>query len=423
MSDRTVRFSELAAEGLIEVGAGRPRSVLEEYPSMPILRVADVLDGRIESPFQEHVPYSLREIMGSKISRPGDVVLTAKGTVGRVALMPPGGTYFAYSPQLCYFRPVASGPLRSRFLYYWFKSSQFWDQANAVKGQTDMADYLSLLDIQALEIGIPSLDRQDGIVDILGSLDDKIAVNDAIGARADALLAAHFSAGSLSVEREVKLGDIIDLKYGKALKEENRSPGRIPVFGGNGISGSHSFPLADGPGIVVGRKGANAGSVSWSQTAFWAIDTSFYVKPIGHEFPLEFLFFLIGAAGLRNLVGDSAIPGLNREIALSCSVGIPGKAVIRRFGDTAKPLMALKAQIAEESRSLAELRVALLPKLMSGEIRVRNAEKVVEDVTLWRGCRSRVGKTSSWRSWRSLPGSLVTGSRSHPRWSGSRGVS
>ena len=79
--------------------------------------------------------------MGSKISKPGDIVLTVKGTVGRVALMPPDGPVFAYSPQLCYFRPTASGPLISRYLYYWFKSTQFWNQADALKGQTDIEAY------------------------------------------------------------------------------------------------------------------------------------------------------------------------------------------------------------------------------------------------------------------------------------------
>ncbi len=68
MSDRTVSFSELASESLIEVGAGRPRSVLDEYPSIPILRVADVLDGRIEAPSQDHIPDGYQKVIGSKIS-------------------------------------------------------------------------------------------------------------------------------------------------------------------------------------------------------------------------------------------------------------------------------------------------------------------------------------------------------------------
>lgn len=381
MSDRTVSLSELASESLIEVGAGRPRSVLDQYPSLPILRVADVLDGRIESKSQCRVPSDDRKVIGSKISKPGDVVLTVKGTVGRVALMPPEGPSFAYSPQLCYFRPIAYGPLRSRYLYYWFKSTEFWNQADALKGQTDMADYLSLSDIQALKITIPSLERQGDIIEVLGSIDDKIAVNDATAATTGSLLGAYFYDAMQHSTRESRLDELISLNYGKALKEEDRVPGRIPVFGGNGVSGWHDTPLERGPGIIVGRKGANAGSVSWSQSSFWAIDTSFYIKPISDRVPLEFLFFLLQSAGLRGLVGDSAIPGLNRDIALSASVALPADEAIVRFSDAARPLLALNAQLADESLALAGLRDALLPKLMSGQIRVRDAEKVVEDVT------------------------------------------
>lgn len=381
MFDRTVSFSELARESLIEVGAGRPRSVLDQYPSLPILRVADVLDGKIQSSSRDRFLDGHEKVIGSKVSRPGDVVLTAKGTVGRVALMPSGGPVFAYSPQLCYFRSVASGPLRSRYLYYWFKSAEFWNQADALKGQTDMADYLSLSDIQTLKMRLPSLDQQDGIIETLGVLDDKIAVNDGIAATAEPLLEAHFSAAMQESTREFTLGQLIGLKYGKALKEEHRIPGRIPVFGGNGVSGWHDTPLEHGPGIIVGRKGANAGSVSWSQGAFWAIDTSFYVEPFSDRVPLDFLFFLLQSAGLRGLVGDSAIPGLNRDIALSAPVALPADDKIKRFSMTALPLLALKAQLADESLALAGIRDTLLPKLMSGQIRVRDAEKVVEDVT------------------------------------------
>lgn len=59
---------------------------------------------------------------------------------------------------------------------------------------------------------------------------------------------------------------------------------------------------------------------------------------------------------------------------------LPENEVIVQFSETARPLLALSAQLADESLLLVELRDTLLPKLMSGEIRVRDAEKVVEDV-------------------------------------------
>ena len=72
------------------------------------------------------------------------------------------------------------------------------------------------------------------------------------------------------------LGDLLELAYGKALKEENRKLGQIPVFGSNGQVGWHDEKLATGPGIIVGRKG-NPGVVTWAPTDFFAIDTTFYV--------------------------------------------------------------------------------------------------------------------------------------------------
>lgn len=55
---------------------------------------------------------------------------------------------------------------------------------------------------------------------------------------------------------EVKrLGEVIELAYGKALKADNRALGEVPVYGSGGIVGYHNESLVNGPGIVVGRKG------------------------------------------------------------------------------------------------------------------------------------------------------------------------
>ena len=85
-----------------------------------------------------------------------------------------------------------------------------------------------------------------------------------------------------------RLGDLIELAYGKALKEENRRAGSIPVFGSNGQIGWHDQKLVDGPGIIVGRKG-NPGVVTWAPTDFFAIDTTFYVVPKTECRSLQFL--------------------------------------------------------------------------------------------------------------------------------------
>jgi type I restriction enzyme, S subunit len=319
------------------------------------------------------------ERLSRYLLNPGDIVYSRRGDVERRAWV-----RTEQAGWLC-----GTGCLRvrlgdsadSRFMSYYLghPDVRAWIVQHAI-GAT--MPNLNTGILGSVPVAIPSSSEQLKIASVLTALDDKIAVNRSAISAAQSLLTAHFLSAMHGTVREVKLGELVSLKYGKALKEEGRTRGRIPVFGGNGVSGWHDTSLEDGPGIIVGRKGANAGSVSWSPGPFWAIDTSFYVRPIPNGLPLEFLFFLLQGAGFRNLVGDSAIPGLNREIALSTTVKLPAGDVISRFVETARPLLALDAQLAGESRSLAELRDTLLPKLMSGEIRVRDAERVVEDVTL-----------------------------------------
>jgi type I restriction enzyme S subunit len=240
---------------------------------------------------------------------------------------------------------------------------------------------LSTTNLARLPIVLPPRDYQDEIAKSLKVLDDKIEVNFRIGYNALELARANFARSMQHLSRTISLRDVIDLRYGKALIEKDREPGKVPVFGGNGRSGWHSKSLSAGPGIIIGRKGANAGSVSWSQGPFWVIDTAFFVHPLSNDIPLEYLYFLLQKAGFRGQVGDSAIPGLNRDIALSCASMLPQESVMHAVAAELRTLLKLRAQLSDESASLAELRDTLLPKLISGEIWVRDAERIVEGAT------------------------------------------
>ena len=59
---------------------------------------------------------------------------------------------------------------------------------------------------------------------------------------------------------------------------------------------------------------------------------------------------------------------------------MPSEELAQAFGEIAAPLMALIYQNEEESRTLAKTRDLLLPRLMSGEIRVKEAEKIMAEV-------------------------------------------
>ena len=175
-----------------------------------------------------------------------------------------------------------------------------------------------------------------------------------------------------------KLGQIIELAYGKSLRESERIEGSFSVFGSNGIVGTHKNYLVKGPGIVVGRKG-NPGIVKWSDNNFFPIDTTFYVKPISDISEMTFLFFVLLNQKLSNLSADSAVPGLNRNIAYMNQQVIPSSNVISLFEEQVRELFLRKKISNLESSSLQNLRDCLLPKLISGELNILDAEKMTAE--------------------------------------------
>lgn len=110
----------------------------------------------------------------------------------------------------------------------------------------------------------------------------------------------------------VRLGDVCHLKYGKALKKEERVAGEFPVFGSAGSVGSHVEANFVGPVSVVGRKGS-AGFVEWSSGNCWIIDTAFGVFPKSEEqVDSRWLYWLLKDLRLGRLQKHAAVPGISK---------------------------------------------------------------------------------------------------------------
>ena len=176
--------------------------------------------------------------------------------------------------------------------------------------------------------------------------------------------------GPIPAGWEVKpLGALVELAYGKGLKADQRQTGSVPVYGSNGRIGWHDQPFIQGPNIIVGRKG-NPGTVTWAAGACFPIDTTFYVVPKDTPQSLPFLFYALEGQGLPSVAADSAVPGLNRNLAHLNKQVTPPISLVACFGEQVQSLFTRRHGLEEESRTLASLRDALLPKLVSGELRI-----------------------------------------------------
>ncbi|GHG14140.1 hypothetical protein GCM10018777_29420 [Streptomyces albogriseolus] len=308
----------------------------------------------------------------------GDVLFSYETRLGEAAMMP-AGIRACLGRRMGLLRPNRN-VVEPKFLLYAYLSPEFQQTIAARRIHGATVDRIPLNSLPTWPIRIPGLREQRGVVALLGALDDKIAVNERIAATVLELCSAKFRLLHGSADGEVAVGDLAELKYGKPLPAARRIVGDIPVFGSGGISGSHNEPLVKGPGIIVGRKGT-VGSVYWSEVDFFPIDTTFYVECKNGRASLEYLYFALRSLGLEHMNSDSAVPGLNRDRAQSQLLRIPAADAMRNFTTEVRDLFRLKRTREEENRALATLRDTLLPQLMSGRLRVKDAEKIVEDAT------------------------------------------
>lgn len=158
------------------------------------------------------------------------------------------------------------------------------------------------------------------------------------------------------------LGDVLTLNYGKALKADSRIDGKYNVYGSSGVVGSHNEAIVKGPGIILGRKG-NVGSVFWSATDFYPIDTVYFISS---KIGLRFLYFSLLKQNFIN--SDAAVPGLNRNAAYRNEILLPTTEYIDKFEQLSTSIFDAMHSLSNQNRILKEARDILLPRLMSGEM-------------------------------------------------------
>jgi len=348
-----------------------------------------------------------------------DVILCHKGTLGRIGIIPRRTRYKKYVMGNSMMKVRCDKQkLEPLYLYYWLTSRDGQDYLFSRVSQVGVPQIQKpLTTLREATLPLPPLSEQRAIAHILGTLDDKIELNrrmsdtletmaralfkswfvdfDPVRAKAEGrdpglpqALADLFPARLVDSElAEIpvgwdvkKLGELLELAYGKALKAENRRDGTVPVYGSNGQVGWHDERLVAGPGIVVGRKG-NPGIATWVPTDFFPIDTTFYVVPKSNCQSFEFLFHALRTHDLASLGADSAVPGLNRNLAYMSDQVLPPAPLLVHFERFASALSSRVNRGNDETRTLAAFRDTLLPKLISGELGIKKAKRIVETVT------------------------------------------
>lgn len=390
----------------ISYGVVQPGVSLSQ--GVPIVRVNNFNNGRIElndlmkiDPKIE-AKYSRTRLAG------GEVLITLVGSVGQVAVASEKLAGFNVARAVAVIHPAED--ISPNWLAICLRSplSQYLLVSRA---NTTVQTTVNLKDLRALPVPIPPKEERDKIELLILALDDLIALlretNTTLESIAQALFKSwfvdfdpvHANAGTQapSLPSEIqnlfpstfvesplglvpegwgvgRVENVMELAYGKALKASDRVHGDVPVYGSGGVTGCHNESLVNGPSIIVGRKGT-VGTLYWEDRDFFPIDTVFYVKP---KFSLCFCYYLLKSLPLADMNTDAAVPGLNRNNVYRLEVVMPPEKILMDFDQTVSLLRASIFSNDQKIQHLSELRDTLLPRLISGQLRLPEVEEMLQ---------------------------------------------
>ena len=191
-------------------------------------------------------------------------------------------------------------------------------------------------------------------------------INEHLQEQAQAIYASMFIENADPAWIRGHLSDLITIKYGKDHKK--LADGNYPVYGSGGIMRYVERPLYDKESVLIPRKGT-LNNVMYVNQPFWSVDTMFYTEM---RLPnvAKFVYHFVKAKDLASMNAGSAVPSMTTDILNAMEIAIPSATALEEFESLVAPMYRVMQEDDIQSSKLAELRDALLPKLMSGEIDV-----------------------------------------------------
>ena len=331
---------------------------------------------RCDATPQEVEKYSLRT---------GDIVVARTGaSTGRsqwVQLSEPA----VFASYLVRFRVRSN--VSSRFLGFVLQSRRWHRYINANAHSKSAQPNLSAARMAEFEFECPDLRTQRAIAEVLGALDDKIAANTNSVAIAEDLLTASYAATLKESPSEITVAEIAQFHNRKRVplssRERGSRPGSVPYYGATGVFGFVDEALFDEPLVLVGEDGsvvtaAGHPVVQYIWGPAWVNNHAHVLTGIGIS--TELLKVALARSNVAPIVTGAVQPKISMGNLKRLPVLIPRPELRAGLEEKAARLTALLRSKTDEQKKLASTRDVLLPALMSGKVRVKDAERVVEEV-------------------------------------------
>jgi len=421
------------ADACCSIDYGLTASAATNETGPRFLRITDIVSGHIDWNTVPHVAADDGTTAKYRL-RDGDIVLARTGaSTGASAFVknPPPAVFASYLVRL-----QAKPAFDSRFLAYYLRSKGFWAFIRGVLGDKSAQPNASASTMTKAPLRAPEdKNEQRAIAHILGTLDDKIELNRRMNETLEAMARALFKSWFVDFDpvrakaegrdpglprnlavlfpdrlvdselgeipeawRVRRLSDICSTQYGYTASavDEPIGPKFLRVTDinkRNWIVWSDVPHCAIGPaaralyvlriGDLVVARMADPGKSAIIEEEVDAVFASYLVRlrttSLAYSYYVHgFLKSDLYVEYSQGAKSGSVQANMNAKVIVGASLVVPPKAVIEQFFEAVLPLRQRLVASVRESRTLAALRDTLLPTLISGELRVQDAERFID---------------------------------------------
>jgi len=405
-------LTKLSSLGSFERGKSkhRPRDASHLYGGpYPFVQTGDVTSagGRITSYRQTYTEAGLAQ---SRLWPTGTLAITIAANIAETALL----TFPACFPDSVVGFTAGAGKADVRFVEYLFRAMRERVQSRAYGS---VQENINLEVLRDLAFPIPPFQLQVEIANCLALFDDRIALLRETNATLEAIAQALFKSWFVDFDpvhakqqgvapagmdeataalfpdsfEESPLGlvpqgwqiktlqDLLVLQRGFDLPAQDRVHGAYPIIAASGPSGCHEEAMAKGPGVVTGRSGV-LGRVFLELGDYWPLNTTLWVKEFRAATPC-YAYEMLRLLDFKSYNAGSAVPTLNRNHIHGLPYVIPSRAAVEAYEAIAVQLHQRVRTNEQQAQTLATLRDTLLPRLISGQLRLPEAQAELADAT------------------------------------------
>lgn len=352
-------------------------------------------------------PQKVQEKWSHFTVSPGDSLLSTSASLGRVAVVGPEAEGAVPYTGIIRMRPKDSKVVSS-FIPYLLKGPHFQRQAEAM-GSGSVLKHFGPTHLKQMTVVIPPVDHQRRIAWLLGSIDDKIESNRRIGKTLEEIAATLFRARFVDfvdhddlVESEIgpiprgwnvrAIGDALSVVGGStpSTKDAEYWDGGsncwatpkdlsgldMPVLLGTARHITGAGVQRIGSGLLPARTTLMSSRAPVGYTAIAlmpvAVNQGFIAVPPSGQIPSEYVLFWLreNMDLVKANAGGTTFAEISKRAFRPLPMLIPPSQVLEDFRQVAEPVLDRIAVCSRENAVLAALRDSLLPRLVSGEIRV-----------------------------------------------------